>query len=205
VLKALVSTSRSRLNTIIEKKQFSVLKPETFYSSQSGRIMRIPGTAGTRIHEICPFGWKNVASKLDILHKLCDARPDSVELWTGAGADLMSDTTRRWTDLNLFTTRINNKVELDMALQHREFISFTDIYVRCQDNSGSNLTESIDLIRSTKSAGLQARAYICDLFEYAANIDSTMVQDVIAALADADADVIMISDPTDEAVEETLR
>ena len=178
-----------------------VSTPDTYYSSQSGRVMRVPGSAGTRIHETCAFEWRTVSSRLDLLQQLCSASFDTVELWPGAAAELKAF--GGWKSVSpKFTSRIENFKEMEDVLKYPDLISFVDVYVPCD-----GFEQKLKLVSEAKANDLRVRAYVCNAFEMpdGSGTDPAVVQDTVVALADADASSIIITDDMEKADDDSLR
>jgi hypothetical protein len=179
---------------------------ETYYSSQSGRVMRVPGSAGIRIHETCCSEWQAHPARFELLRQVCLAKPDTVELWSGAAPELKR--AGSWSDLpTKFSTRINHEADLNYAAAHADIISFVDILVRCNSNSEVDLKAALKLMADAKNRGFQVRAYVSDAFQSPDGVvtDPATVQDTVVALADADAYSIIISDDNETSETDSLR
>ena len=200
-LKSAIKAARKPLST-----RCFTAQAETYYSSQSGRVMRVPGSAGIRIHEVCCSEWKTHPSRIELLRKVCLAKPDTVELWSGAALELKK--LGSWQDLpTKFTTRINHEEDLNYAAAHADIISFADIFVRCNSNTGDDLNSALKLMADARTGGLQVRAYVSDAFQSPDGVetDPATVQDTVVALADADAYSIIISDDNETSETDSLR
>jgi hypothetical protein len=175
--------------------------PDTYYSSQSGRVMRVPGSAGTRIHETNAVEWRSVPSRVDILRQMCLASLTTVEIWPGAAPEIR--TVGDWSEFTTkFTMRAANRDDLQYVSQHQDIISFVDVYVSCDDHS-----EGLKIVADARERELQVRAYVCNTFQSrdGTATDPAVVQDTVVALADLDACSIIITDDDEKADEDSLR
>ena len=176
-------------------------QPDTYYSSQSGRVMRVPGSAGTRIHETSAFDWHSVPSRMEMLRKLCLASVDTLELWPDAATELKA--VQGWSEFTTkFTSRVSNEEDLQYVKKNQDIISYVDVFVSCDSH-----LSGLQLVKDARGNELQVRAYVCNAFQLqdGTGTDPAVVQDTVVALADLDACSIIIADDNQKADEDSLR
>ena len=164
--------------------------------------MRVPGSAGMRVHETIPQSWASEPARVATLQLICQARPDSVDLWPGAAVELEKAGWKKEAAGTKFSGPLCGSVsDMEDVIRHKDLLTYATISVSCRGDVKTSLGSALQLAGMATDAGFLVRAYVRDAFEE----DPAIVQDVVVGLADADTSTIILSDASQQADVDAFR
>eukprot|EP00241_Pyramimonas_parkeae_P010510 CAMPEP_0114253672 /NCGR_PEP_ID=MMETSP0058-20121206/16520_1 /TAXON_ID=36894 /ORGANISM="Pyramimonas parkeae, CCMP726" /LENGTH=260 /DNA_ID=CAMNT_0001367739 /DNA_START=119 /DNA_END=901 /DNA_ORIENTATION=- len=185
---------------------------DTYYDSQSGRRMAVPGAAGIRVHEISPSGWTASESSIDErlagLRSILEHGVSSVEIWRDYNSDEVEHI-GRWLVSQSKPCKLAARVsDVSMCQLHDAGFHEVVIEVVCSNGFKENLLAATQLTQAADKIGIQVRANITHAFDGSDGVENKnlpKVQEAIMALADSGAYTIVVADTLGMATEDTMR